>query len=119
MAKDFKATKSRIKNTIAEATAEQEEPVVQDAPTERKIRKTYSSQEAQVYMSQHDTSGRKGLKLPRINMAFSPDNYDYIQTMARVRGETLTTFVNRIIDESRAENNDLYQSAVEFRKRFL
>lgn len=115
MAKDFKETKSRVKNTIAEATAE---PVVQDEQAERKERRTYTEQETQEFMNQNSTSGRKGLKLPRINMAFSPINYDYIQTMSRVRGETLTTFVNRIMDESRAANNELYQEAVEFRKRF-
>lgn len=54
-------------------------------------------------------------KLPRINMAFSPDNYDFIQTMARVRGETLTAFVNDIMDKAREENADLYRKALLFR----
>lgn len=112
--KDFTGTKSRMQSAIAEAT---QEPA--PAHKEYKERKTYTEQDAQQYLDAQDTSGRKGLKLPRINMAFSPQNYDYIQTMARVRGETLTTFVNRILDESREKNNELYQSAIEFRARFL
>ena len=119
MAKDFTATKNRVKNTIAEATADTTETVVQEESSERKERKTYTEQEAQEFMTLNGTSGRKGLHLPRINMAFTPANYDYIQTMSRVRGETITAFVNRIMDESREANNELYQSAVEFRKKFL
>lgn len=114
MAKDFSGTRNRVQSTIAEATAD-----AQAAHKDYKERKTYTEQEAQEYMSAHDTAGRKGLKLPRINMAFTPENYDYIQTMARVRGETLTTFVNNIMTESREKNNELYQSAVEFRKKFI
>jgi len=118
--KDFTKTKDRIQNTIAEATQEiMDAPVEQKTPKAYKERKTYSEQDAQEYLNAHSSAGRKGLKLPRINMAFIPENYDYIQTMARVRGETLTDFVNRIITASREENTELYQSAVEFRKRFI
>jgi len=53
------------------------------------------------------TQGREGCKLPRINMAFWTDNYAYIQVMARVRGLTLTDFVNWIIQGAR-ENDQKY-----------
>ena len=66
-------------------------------------------------MQEMKTTGRKGVKLPRINLAFAPDTYEYVQTMARVRGETLTTFVNLAIREHMKEHADIYKKAIEFK----
>ena len=55
------------------------------------------------------TQGRKGCKAVRINMAFTPENYEYIQTMSRLRGQSLTAFVNKLIDKHREQNADLYE----------
>ena len=54
-------------------------------------------------------------KALRINMAFTDENYDFIETLARVRGQTLTDFVNDLIAKARRENADLYNKALEFR----
>ena len=43
----------------------------------RKQRRTYTDTEALEAMQEMQTSGRKGVKLPRINMAFTPDNYTF------------------------------------------
>ena len=95
-----------------------EQEQVETAPAARKERRTYSEQEAQELLDTLNTAGRKGLKLPRINMAFTPANYEYVRTMSRVRGETLTTFVNMIIEQSLKDNADLYKEAVAFRDSF-
>lgn len=130
--KDFsKMDTGRLFEDIAEATAapEQEPAAVQEAAEKPAAqedagithtgpgRKTYNADTAasQELMNSFKTNGRKGLHLPRINLAFSPDNYDYITTMARVRGENLTQFVNKIISEHKAEHHDIYDKAVEFR----
>ena len=66
-------------------------------------------------MQRFKTSGHKGVKLPRINVAFAPDTYEYIQTMAQVRGETMTRFIDHIIRRSMEENAETYAKAIEFR----
>lgn len=47
----------------------------------------------------------------RINVAFSPDNHDYIKTMAFIRGQTMTGFINELIRQHRDANKDLYEKA--------
>lgn len=61
------------------------------------------------------TQGRKGCKAHRFNMAFSPKAYEFITCMARVRGETITNFVNGLIEKVIDENQEVYQKALEFR----
>lgn len=119
--KDFtKVNTGRVYDTIAAATAEQEQNISQNQETQetqekRKERRTYNEQEALEFMQTLKTSGRKGVKLPRINLAFSPDIYDYIQTMSRVRGENMTQFVNLALRQHMEENRDIYEKAIEFR----
>ena len=70
--KDFSQVETnRVYNTISELTQEPQEL--------RKPRKSYTAQEALKYMNSLKTSGRKGIALPRINLAFTMDNYDYVQ----------------------------------------
>lgn len=44
------------------------------------------------------TQGKKGHKLPRMNMAFSRVNYEYIRKMSSLNGISATEFVNKIIE---------------------
>ena len=114
MAKDFKGISAgKVKNTIAEAT--QEAPATQEEPKKRKERKTYTAQEVKDYSNALDTTGRKGMKLPRINIAFTPDNYDYVKTMSRVTGQNYTEFINKILLEHREAHGELYKQVVKFR----
>ena len=116
MAKDFtQANTGRVYSTITEATAEPEAQEVQQA---RKERKTYTEQEQQKFRDEGKTKGRKGCKAIRINMAFTPDIHEYITTMARVRGESITAFTNYVFTRSMAENADLYEQAKAFKKSF-
>lgn len=115
--KDFTAAAAAtMKNNIVEAQDTTATEELTDNPVKRrKSRKTYSEEEKQEFMSIGATSGRKGTKLSRINMAFTPENYDFIQTMAKVRGETLTSFVNDMVAKYREEHGELYKKAIEFR----
>lgn len=81
----------------------------------RKPRRTYNAQEAHEYRDMLKTQGRKGAGAKRINLAFTDTNYNYVSTMARVRGETLTEFINLVIAESMARNAETYLKAIEFR----
>ncbi len=50
------------------------------------------------------TQGKKGQKLPRINLGFSTENHDYLKTESRKRGLTISAFINEIILEHRNNN---------------
>ncbi len=60
------------------------------------------------------TQGRKGCKEPRINLAFTPANYDYIKTMARATGKNLTEFCNYVFEKYREEHSETYTQAKAF-----
>lgn len=59
------------------------------------------------------TQGRKGLKMPRMSMAFTPSNMDYMKVMAGVSGMTVTRFMNHIIEQHAATNAEKYRKAKE------
>lgn len=48
------------------------------------------------------TRGRKGMKLPTMNMRFTPDNYEYMRRESAVRGMSTTAFVNWLIESYRS-----------------
>ena len=125
--KDFNAISTeRVYGSIKEATAAPEQVIaetqevqeVQEEQRTRKARKTYSEEEAQAFKEEMKTAGRKGAKLPRINLAFTPQNYEFIQIMSRVRGESLTEFVNHVLRKSMEDNADIYQKAKDFKNSF-
>ena len=116
--KDFSGIDAgRMYNAIHEATAEpaQEAQEVQETKRQYKPRREYTEQEKQQYMQQGKTTGRKGLKMPRINLAFAPDIYEYIQIMSRVTGQSMTDYVNTIVRQYMEDHQDIYKKAVEFR----
>lgn len=111
--KDFTAnTRNKVLSSIAEAT--QEASQIQEDPHVKKERKTYTEQEAQEFQNTLQTSGHKGVKLPRINMGFTPEIHDYIKTMARVQGKTITEFVNAEMKKSLEANKETYSAAKKF-----
>lgn len=67
--------------------------------------------------TQGRTQGRAGCKAHRINMAFTPEVYNFITTMAKVRGESVTAFVNGILEKAMKENSDIYQQAIKFKEK--
>lgn len=102
----------------AAAAAEPYTPPEEPAEKPKRGPRTFhdgTSAEDKAALESLRTGGRKGLKLSRINMAFTPENYDYIKTMSIVSGQNLTEFVNKIIKQHREEHGDLYQQAVKFR----
>lgn len=62
------------------------------------------------------TQGRKGCKAVRINMAFTPENHDFVKSVAMARAETMTQYVNHIIEQYRLEHGELYQEILRNRK---
>ncbi len=101
-----------VQSAIAEATAPAPD---QEQPT-RKSRKTYTEDEAQEFKKQKKTSGRKGVTGDRINLLFTPENYEYLKVMGRVTGIGATNFINTVLDQHRAANAELYEKARAFRE---
>lgn len=54
---------------------------------------------------------------PRINLALSPELYEYAQVMAGVRGQSVTKFINDLLDASLEENREVYSKAKELREK--
>lgn len=114
--KDFStANTGRVYGAITEATAETTAQQAQDVQHPRQV---YSTQKAQEMREAGTTQGRKGCKAVRINMAFAPDIHEYIKTMARVRGESVTDFTNYVFRQSMADNAELYNQAKQFQESF-
>lgn len=72
---------------------------------------TASPQEAAERAAELKTQGRKGCKAIRINMAFTPDNHEFIKVMAKISGKTMTEFANLCIERYRAEHPEIYEQA--------
>ena len=49
------------------------------------------------------TQGRKGKRLPRINMAFTLENYEFLRVHSRINGLTMTEYVNSLIEKDSQE----------------
>lgn len=73
--------------------------------TERKPRRTYTQEEQATYQNEMRTSGRKGCRAPRINLACTPETIEYIRTMSRLKGQTISQFVNDLIRKDMAEHD--------------
>lgn len=105
-------------NITEETPAAAAQEVIEAAEEQKKqykARRTYTEAEAQEALESLQTSGKKGVKLPRINLAFTPANYEFIKIMAQVRGQNLTEFVNDVLREARENHADIYEQAIAFR----
>ncbi len=130
--KDFSQVETgRVYDAIAEATAEAAEPAAeqdaQEVKQKRRARKTYTEEEKRELIENMTTAGRKGVKMPRVNLklegtdsrmnvACTATNYEYVQIMSRVCGMNLTQFINKALTEHRQDHIDLYEKALEFRR---
>ncbi len=74
--------------------------------------------ETQERIDQMRTRGRKDCHAPRINMTFSGPNYDFIRTVAAATGNTMTGFINDMIQEYRnkPKYRDIYNRAKDFQR---
>lgn len=84
---------------------------IEQATAKKGKQPTISPQEAEKRAAEMRTQGRAGAKLPRINMAFSPENHEYIKIMSGVTGKTMTEFTNFVVERYREEHPELYEQA--------
>ena len=105
--KDFTAAAASVNEAIRESTRKEKGP-----------RREYSAEEAKPYLDSLQTSGRKGIKSPRINLCLTPENMDYCNAMAAAMGTTRTTVINDLIAKHRKEHAAEWEQIKEFRKKF-
>lgn len=111
--KDFsKLNTSSVYDAIAEATADPEPLGI----PEKKRGTEPTAEEIQIAREQSRTRGRKGIKMLRINMAFTPEIHDYIRTMAQARGQTVTQFTESVFRKSMEENAEVYEQIKAFQQ---
>jgi len=84
---------------------------IEQATSRKGQQGTASPQEAQERAAQLKTQGRKGCKAIRINMAFTPENHEFIKVMATISGKTMTEFANLIVERYRNEHPEIYEQA--------
>jgi hypothetical protein len=84
---------------------------LEQATSRRGQQPAITQQEAEQRAAEMRTQGRAGAKMPRINMAFTPENHQFIKIMSTIRGESMTQFVNFIFDQYREEHPEIYQDA--------
>ena len=72
---------------------------------------TASQEEQQERASELRTQGRKGCKATRINMAFTPENHEFIKVMAKATGRNMTEFTNVVIAAYRKEHPEFMEQA--------
>ena len=110
--KDFTSINTnRVYSTIETATGEPTEPQLARRPRSQ----APTQEEVDMARDLGKTQGRKGCKAIRINMAFAPDVHDYVTTMARAAGMSITEFTNVVFRQHMENNMDQYEKAKEFR----
>lgn len=65
---------------------------------------------------EHKTQGRKGFKMPRLNISLTPSGMDYVRVMAAISGKSVTRYISDLIDREAANNAAIYEQAKEIIK---
>lgn len=87
---------------------------IEQATTTKGQQGTASPEEAAERAADLKTQGRKGCKAIRINMAFTPENHEFIKVMAKASGKTMTEFTNLVIAAYQKEHPEIMQQATDF-----
>lgn len=84
---------------------------IEQATSRKGQQGTASPQEQQERAAELRTQGRKGCKALRINMAFTPDNHQFIKTMSKIYGKSMTEYANMVIEKYRQEHPEIFEQA--------
>lgn len=115
--KDFGAIKTERAGGSVVDTSAAVLGKVEQAMSRKGQQGTASPTEAAERAAELRTQGRKGCKAVRINMAFTPDNHEFISIMARIMGKTKTEFANIVIERYRTEHPEIYEQALAVKRQ--
>ena len=85
-------------------------PALQFISNTQDVQEVHDTQEVQ------RTQGKKGQKLPRINMAFQTVNLEYLQLISRIEGKSITEYVNNLVEQDRQKNSERMEAAKQILK---
>ena len=103
MAKSFKEKAARPSVYAAISGTETEAAEVKEVIEVQEVQGDFTERQESLR-----TEGKKGGKAQRFNMAFTPSNLDFIRILSKLKGQTMTQFVNEIIVKEREAQADLY-----------
>lgn len=84
---------------------------IEQATSRKGQQGTAGAEEQRERMENLRTSGRKGCRAIRINMAFTPSNHEFIRVMAKATGRTMTEFCNLILEAYQNEHPEIMAQA--------
>lgn len=70
---------------------------IQQATDAKKTRPIATQEDKEDRERTGRTQGKKGCRAKRMNFAFWTETYDYVQTMAKVNGDSIAKFVNETL----------------------
>lgn len=85
----------------------------------KRSRKTYTEEEQMQMRLDGTTQGRKGCATIKFCMSIHPEAHAYIHVMSKLKGISVTKFVNDIIFDSMEKNREDYEKVVELQKGFV
>ena len=83
------------------------------------MRKEYNNQESKEYLNARKTAGRKGLKLPRLNLSLTPEKYEYLRLMSSMTGTTYSEFIEEALDAHKRQHEETYIEALQLKNKVL
>ena len=86
---------------------------IRQATSRKGVQTPANAEEAAARAEQGKTQGRKGCMAARINLAFTPANYEFVKIMASMTGKTMTEFVNLALETYRKDHSEIYERARE------
>lgn len=117
MAKDFTTNLNANNAFVAAVTQATQE--TQETKKTRKPRKTYSNRQTDKFLQTMETRGRKGIKLPRINVALRPDLLEYLKTISESCGYNMTEYINILLEADKKKNEPLVRKVKSNRDRIF
>lgn len=70
-----------------------------------------TAEEAAERKAERRTQGKKGVKLNRVAASFTPEALEYIKVMSKIRGESMSEFIERVLMQHKAENMAQFEAA--------
>lgn len=87
-----------------------------DAVMPQGVQPEDEAQELREAQETFQTQGHAGMKMMRLNMAFTPSNTEFIRVMSRLNGQSMTRYINSVMDGERERKAEVYQKAKDFLK---
>ena len=77
-----------------------------------------SKQESAERAAHMRTQGRKGCKMPRLNISLTPENHEFVKVMSTVSGLSMAQFINSLIKKERESNGEDFKRAAAIRAKY-